>query len=156
MVTMHFFILFALLFGIPYYLLLYVLPLKPLLEAIASFLAFALNATGFTSTATGTLLASNDQLFEIVPSCSGFVMIILMFALLYSTPVKKPLRFLALYAPVLFLFNIYRLYAAIALGSTWPELAEPVHFYYWFIDAFLVLFLWFLAFATNPSKNKTP
>lgn len=152
MVT-RFLLKFSLLFGLPY-LALNIIPLKPLLETIAFLEALMLNQTGIAAQASGVIVSTSTQVFQIVPSCSGFVMIILSFALLYSTPVNKPFRYLIVFSPALFAFNLLRLYAVLAVGTSWPQLMEPLHCYLWFVDAGLVLFLWFVAFSSTPNVKQ--
>ncbi|MBI4360544.1 exosortase/archaeosortase family protein [Candidatus Micrarchaeota archaeon] len=148
-----FFPRFAAFFGAPY-LLLHVLPLSLLLEGIARVQSFALNAAGFSSLQNGVFVSSNAAWFQIVPSCSGLVMVILLFALLYATPVKKPMRFFAVFAPALFSFNFLRLFSVMAVGGTYGlEAMNAVHAGLWFVDAALVLWLWFVAFSVSPKNG---
>ena len=79
-------------------------------------------------------------------------MAFLVLALLYSTPVKNPFRFALLFAPALIVANQFRLYLVIALGTLFPTLQEAVHVYFWFVDAALVLTLWWFAFASSPES----
>lgn len=151
---MHFFAKFGLLFGIPY-VALNALPYPPLLEAIASFQKSALESVGIAAVQNGTRIETATQLFQIVPSCTGLVMVFLMFALLYSTPVKNPARYLAVFAPALFAFNQVRLFSVLSLGTLFPAQVEPLHFFLWFVDAGLVLFLWFVAFSASPASLKS-
>lgn len=145
-----FFPRFALFFGVPYALLFY-LPLGFLLQAIAGIESILLNAAGFSSTQSGAFLSANQAWFQIVPSCSGLVMVTLLFGLLYATPVMNPMRFFVVFAPALFVFNFVRLFAVTAVGGTWGQTAmEAVHAGLWFVDAALVLFLWFVAYSVSP------
>ena len=145
---MHFFARFAVLFGIPYSLLnLY--PVPAFLQTIAQAQSALLNAAGIAATQMGTYIQTTSQLFQIVPSCTGLVMVFLMVALLYSTPIQNREKFAVFFSPVLFLFNQARLLAVLSVGTLYPALAEPVHAYLWFVDAALVLFLWFVAFSVD-------
>lgn len=149
-----FFPRFAVFFGVPYFVL-HLFPLSFLLEKIARIESWALNALGYSSVQSGVLVSSNAAWFQIVPSCSGLVMVILLFALLYATAVKEPLRFFVVFAPALFAFNLVRLFAVTAVGGTWGMAAmEATHVWLWFVDAALVLFLWFVAFSVSWARGK--
>ncbi len=133
------------------YLALLSFPFFPLLNAIALVESAALAFFGISSSVFGNVLSSNALWFEIVPSCSGLVMVLLLFGLLFSTPVRQPLRFLVVFAPALFVFNLFRLFAVLAVGGLYgPDAVGAVHVYLWFVDAGLVLFLWFVAFSVKP------
>jgi len=82
--------------------------------------------------------------FEIIADCTGLVMVVLLFALLYSTESKadKP-RELAFYAPFLLAFNLVRLFATLLAHYHLGEAGfEAVHAALWFVDSGVVLWCW--------------
>ncbi len=134
-------------FLVPYALL---LALKPafLTNAIASLEALLLNAAGFAAAASGSMLFVNNSVFEIIPDCSGLVMVFLFLALFYATPRasftrKRGIGAVAAYVVGLFTFNLVRLFVTLAIGVTWGEGAlNAAHAALWFVDAGVVLAAW--------------
>ncbi len=156
---------FAVFFGVPYALL-HLLPLTPLLEVLAELESALLQWAGVESVRFGAVLSSNVAWFEIVPDCSGLVMVILLGALLWSTPVRQPERFFVVFAPALFAFNVVRLFAVLYVGGVFGQgPLDAVHLGLWMVDAGIVLALWWTAFSrgskpapagrTRSGKRKT-
>ncbi len=143
---------FAFFFGVPYALL-HVVPLGFLLDAIAAIESALLHAFGIASVRFGAFLSSNAAWFEIVPDCSGLVMVILLGGLLWSTPVQRPLRAFAVFAPALFLWNFVRLFAVLYAGGVWGQMVQDwLHIGLWMLDAGLVLAMWWVAFSGDANR----
>ncbi len=143
---------FAVFFGVPY-VLLHVLPLAPLLESIAAVESAMLQWAGVASAHFGAVLSSNAAWFQIVPDCSGLVMVILLGGLMWSTPVRRPERFFVVFAPMLFLFNFVRLFAVVYAGGVYGQgVQDAAHLGLWLLDAALVLGLWWVAFSSGPQR----
>ncbi len=134
-------------FLVPYALLLLVKPAF-LTNAIASLEALLLNAAGFNATAAGSTLFANNAVFQIIPDCSGLVMIFLFLALFYATPRasfvrKRGTTAIAAYAVGLFIFNLLRLFVTLSIGAAYGEGAlNAAHAALWFVDAGVVLAAW--------------
>lgn len=142
-----FLIRFPVYFLVPYSLLLY---LKPafLTNAIASLEALLLNAVGFNTIAGGSIIVVRNAVFEIIPDCSGLVMVFLFLALFYATPKaifvrKRGLSAVVAYATALLGFNLLRLFVTLAVGTSFGESTlNAVHAALWFVDAGVVLAAW--------------
>ncbi len=134
-------------FGLPYALL-HVVPMEPLLDAIAAIESAMLNALGVASVRFGAVLSSNAAWFQIVPDCSGLVMVFLLLGLLWSTPVRRPLRHFLVFAPLLLAWNLVRLFLVLYAGGIYGQTAvEALHVGLWFVDAGIVLGIWWKAFS---------
>lgn len=143
---------FAFFFGLPYALL-HVVPLGFLLDAIAAVESALLHFFGVESVRFGAFLSSNAAWFQIVPDCSGLVMVILLGGLLWSTPVRHPLRFFARFTPLLFVWNFVRLFAVLYAGGVWGQVVQDwLHIGLWMVDAGLVLALWWVAFSGDANR----
>ncbi|MCX6767450.1 MAG: exosortase/archaeosortase family protein [Candidatus Micrarchaeota archaeon] len=139
-----FFLKFAALFAIPYFFIHFV-DLGPLTASIAGAESVFLSAAGTPARAVGSTVLAAGREFEIVADCTGLVMIIMLAALLWSTPVRRERRwlFLAAGAPFLFVFNLLRLFFTLWVGAALGGLAgEAVHVALWFVDAAVVIALW--------------
>lgn len=135
---------FFLLFFIPY-ILLHVADVSPLSSAIAGVESSALSAAGFPASSSGSLLFVGESVYEIVPDCTGLVMVILLFALLYSTPLdsNRRLRGLLVFTPLLLAFNLARLAVTLLTGAWFgPTALEGAHVLLWFVDSAVVLLAW--------------
>jgi exosortase/archaeosortase family protein len=137
---------FALLFGAPY-LALHLVDVTPLAANIAHAQVAALSLAGVPAFADGPLLyvAGSPAVYQIVADCTGLVMVILLFALLWATPIDPRARLPALlaFAPFLLAFNLVRLAATLLVGA-WhgPAALEAAHVALWFVDSGVVLALW--------------
>ncbi|MGB9577084.1 MAG: archaeosortase/exosortase family protein [Candidatus Norongarragalinales archaeon] len=135
---------FAFLFFVPFALVHFV-DFQPLNYAVAWIEAFLLAALGYSVSLTGTTLSVDGESFKIIVDCTGLVLVILFFALLYATPLKEEKREKALLwgAPFLFAFNLLRLLFALTVGAVLGRTAlEAVHLVLWFADSGVALFLW--------------
>ncbi len=120
------------------------LPLAPLLEWIAQTEAGWLSSAGIDAFAEGPVVHANGAEFEIVNECSSLVMVALLAALLFAGGKKSDWRALAIGAPLLFAFNLLRLFATMAVGAAWGAAAtDSVHYLLWLVDSALVLGIWF-------------
>jgi len=135
---------FFILFAIPYALI-HVIDLGWLTRAIASIESGLFNAAGIPSSAVGSEVIAAGANYTIIADCTGLVMVAMLFALLWATPLKDKRRwlFLAIGAPFLLLFNFARLFitlwTGIALG---PTALETVHLGFWFVDAAAAVAVW--------------
>lgn len=138
---------FALLFFLPF-IAVHALDLDVINSAVAATESTMLNAIGYQTTLDGTGLAVEGKEFKIVTDCSGVVLVILLFALLYATLLKeKKRRKTLLWAtPFLLCFNLLRLLLTLAAGAVLGQLAlDIIHPLMWFVDSGVVLFIWMRA-----------
>ncbi|MBU1198047.1 archaeosortase/exosortase family protein [Candidatus Micrarchaeota archaeon] len=130
------------------FLVLIALDLSFLTQAIASIQRDMLGHVGTYVTQDGSSLQFGHYVVHIVAECSGFVMVILLAALLWSTPIpeRKRWKALVLLTPFLLLFNLARLWLTILVFFYVFPYFEIVHVSLWFIDSALVLGLWYCVF----------
>ena len=139
-----FLIKFFALFLIPYALI-HIIDLGWLTSAIASTESWLFNAAGIPSSVVGSEIIAAGTSYTIIADCTGLVMVAMLFALLWATPLKDKRRwlFLAIGVPFLLLFNLARLFvtlwAGVALG---PVALEAVHLCFWFVDAAAAVAVW--------------
>jgi exosortase/archaeosortase family protein len=102
---------------------------------------------GMPATLDAPVILLENSSVEIVAECSGLVMIILLAALLWSTkiPNARRVRYLLVFSPFLFVFNILRLLATLITLNSYPAIFEYVHIFLWFIDSAVVLLIWMKA-----------
>lgn len=125
------------------YALIRILPLQFLTVFIANAEASILSSAGHAAVAQGTALFVGNQAFEIVVDCSGLVMIILFFSLLYSTGVKISWQKLLKYFAFFFVFNLIRLAFTLAVSADYGNAAlDIVHPVLWFVDSGVVFAAW--------------
>lgn len=129
------------------YALLYVFDLRFLTNFIASVQSQALALTGFPNSLDGSVISIPGRaVFEVVRECTGLVMIFMLAALLYATRTKSSLYYFAIFAPLLFVFNVVRLFATFYVGASLGiQAMEVAHVLLWFVDAAAVFFLWAIA-----------
>jgi len=128
------------------YALLYLLDLRFLTNFVASVQSQALALAGFPNALSGSFISLEKISFEVVRECTGLVMIFMLAALLYATRTKRALYYFAIFAPVLFAFNLLRLFATFWFGAALGTQAmELTHILLWFVDAAVVFFLWAVA-----------
>lgn len=135
---------FFLLFFIPFAAI-HVLPLDFISSAIALIQSTMLRGAGISAYSFGPFILSQGQVFKIIIDCTGLVMLILFFALLYSTKERRPGRKVQLIASILFLFafNLFRLFITILSGLFFGENAiNLVHPLLWFVDSGVVMLCW--------------
>lgn len=133
---------FALFFSIPY-VLIHLMDLGTLAGFVAGFEGWALGG----QVAGSTILLAGMP-YEIIADCTGLVMISMLAALLVAQrgETDKKLAAFALFAPVLFGFNLLRLWATISIGAAnGPEAMEAAHLGFWMVDAGAVLLAWLVA-----------
>ncbi|HII39105.1 TPA: archaeosortase/exosortase family protein [Candidatus Micrarchaeota archaeon] len=132
------------LFFLPFALI-HLIDLTAVAQAVATAEQTLLNSLGYQTALQGTLLSVDGTAFKIAADCTGLVSIIMLSALLWSTPLKeeKRLRTLAIFAPFLLAFNILRLLLTLTTGTVFGPIAlEIIHALLWFVDAGVVLFIW--------------
>ena len=146
------------LYFIPFFLIARVLPLGFLTDLTAFIQSKLLSLAGVTNQLAGSFIYPQKISFEIVPECTGLSMVILLFALLYSTKInpRKRLSALLLYTPLLLLFNQIRLFALLFIGATNGQSAlDYAHPAFWLIDAGLVFALWYFVLQKTHKNKKT-
>jgi|GEM_PF-1123790 len=138
---LEFLLKFFIIYGV-LQLIIYYAPLGFITEAIASFEASLL---GLKS--EGNIIRSGPIVFAINNSCSGFVSISVLAAIVFSF--KKPglkqkfLVFLCC-AMLLFLVNLLRVYIVLFAGVHINyNLAEPMHIASWFLMSGAIILLWY-------------
>ena len=146
------------LYFIPFFLISRVLPLAFLNNLTASIESFLLTTAGVANQLNAPLIFTQALNYEIVAECTGLSMVILLFALLYSTEItdKKKLKTLFVFTPILLLFNLLRLFTLLWLGAKLGQQGlDYAHPAFWFVDAGIVFFVWHATIQErNSHKNK--
>ncbi|HLC48083.1 MAG TPA: archaeosortase/exosortase family protein [Candidatus Norongarragalinales archaeon] len=126
------------------FLLLKTVQMGFLLEWIASWEYGALRFLNLPAILDGATIALPSVKIRIVPECSGLFMPILLAALLWSTKIEagKRIRYMLIFTPLLFLFNLIRLFATIFTLAVAPGLFDLMHITLWFVDSAIVLLIW--------------
>lgn len=125
------------------YALVRILPLQFLNVFIANAEQLILSSAGYAASAQGTTLFVGKAAFEIIVDCSGLVMMIMFFSLLYSTGVKIPKGRLLAYFAFFFAFNLARLAFTLAVAADYGNAAlDVVHPALWFVDSGVVFAAW--------------
>ncbi|NUN11663.1 exosortase/archaeosortase family protein [Candidatus Micrarchaeota archaeon] len=138
-------------FFIPFFLL-ELIDTSLLTNAIAGFENYFLSKLVYTEL-NGSTIFANNILFQIVTECSGLVMLLLFASLIYSTEAKNKLKNFLLLAPVVFVFNLLRLFVTLLFGVFYGQQAiEVVHVLFWFIDAGVVFLLWMHVVGITPNQ----
>jgi len=135
---------FLVLFFVPFALI-HVVPMGFANEAVAGSEEFLLSTLGYQVEQSGSLLRIGaESYFDIIADCTGAVMVILFFALLYSTPCDcNRLRALAIYSPLLLGFNLLRLLVTLLTHYHYGLAAfDLAHVALWFVDSGVVLACW--------------
>jgi len=113
--------------------------------AVAHAEKILLSLLGYSATAIGDDLFVDGAHFKIVVDCTGLVLVLLLAALLFATPLKneKRLQALALFTPFLLAFNLLRLLLTLTVGAVLGQPAlEATHMLMWFVDSAVVFFIW--------------
>lgn len=125
------------------YALIHILPLQFLDVFVANAEASILSSAGHAAVTQGTTLFVGKAAFEIVVDCSGLVMMIMFFSLLYSTGVKITWQKLLKYFAFFFVFNLIRLAFTLAVSADYGNAAlDVVHPVLWFVDSGVVFAAW--------------
>ncbi|VVB67225.1 Transmembrane exosortase (Exosortase_EpsH) [Candidatus Norongarragalina meridionalis] len=134
---------FALLFGIPY-ILIHVVDIGLATNAVASVEAAMFRTGGFAVSQNAALLFVEGFPFEIVADCTGLMMVFLLLALLWATPVeeKRRVRAFLIWTPFLLGFNLLRMFVTLYVGFSAPSLMDVAHVVLWFVDAGVVILIW--------------
>lgn len=120
-----------------------ILPLAPVNLLVAWLQAKILSAAGFEVFMSGANLLVGSAAFEIIIDCSGFVMMILFFSLLYATRTRIPPARLLAYFAFFFLFNLARLAFTLSIGASYGDgPMNLVHPALWFVDSGVVFAAW--------------
>jgi len=133
---------FALLFGVPYALI-HVIDIGFVTNAVASAEALMFRLGGFSVAQSASLLFVEGVPFEIVADCTGLMMVFLLLALLWATPVERSrARAFLVWAPFLLLFNLLRMFITLFVGFSAPSLMGAAHVALWFVDSGAVILIW--------------
>lgn len=130
------------------YSLLYLLDWSAVSAFLASLETMLLNRLGVGAFASGSDIFMGSRVVRIVSECSGFVMVFLLLALLYSTKIDPQRRRVAglVFTPFLLLFNVFRLLATLLAFAWWPAAFDSVHAGLWLVDSAVVMGLWYGTF----------
>lgn len=129
-----------------------------LTQTIASIQSALLNSIGIFANNSGNIIRTVGATFEVIPDCSGLMLIAMLAGLLYATRSvtnKHKLNILLLGGAVLLIFNLLRLtltiYTFVNFGQNTFELT---HFALWIIDSLLVITIWLLAINKNLQNSQ--
>ena len=133
--------------------------LPALLFPVKSFVAQSelvlLRSAGFPVSLDGLVIYSPDAAYLIVVECTGLVLMILLFSLLYASRLHKKRLFshFVPYSVFLLAFNLVRVLVTIAVGISFGNAAlDAVHVSLWLFDSLLVLWLWMRAAGIRLGK----
>lgn len=116
-----------------------------LTTAVAYAEKILLSLLGYAAASIGDDLFVDGTHFKIVVDCTGLVLVLLLAALLFATPLKneKRLRVLLIFTPFLLTFNLLRLLLTLSVGAVLGQPAlEATHVLMWFVDSAVVFFIW--------------
>ena len=129
-----------------------------LTQLITQLQHFLLQYIGITTTTTNNLLFLNQTTFEIIPDCTGLMLIAMLASLLYATrsvKIEHKIKTLLFGGAALLIFNQIRLLTTLILFFLHGQNTfELVHFALWIIDSLLVLGIWLLAINKNLQTDK--
>ncbi len=152
---LSFFILYAALLGIDHFFPTATLLFKVFVARSSSILLAAYFGTA--TSISGTVIFSGNSLYSIVVECTGLVLAILLFSLLYASKLspQKIAFYLAAYMPFLLAFNVFRVSLTIAIGIFYGQDAmDAVHVTLWLVDSALVMALWMRATGIRIGAGK--
>jgi len=134
---------FALLFGIPYAAM-HFADTGLVTNAVASAEALMFRVGGFAVSQNASLLFVEGVPFEIVADCTGLMMVFLLLALLWATPVdeNRRLRAFLVWTPFLLGLNLLRMFITLFVGVSAPQLMDAAHVALWFVDSGAVVLIW--------------
>ncbi|MFH0834783.1 MAG: archaeosortase/exosortase family protein [Candidatus Micrarchaeota archaeon] len=134
---------FALLFGIPYAAI-HLIDIGVVTNAVASAEALLFRLGGFSVSQNASLLLVEGVPFEIVADCTGLMMVFLLLALLWATPVdeERRVRAFLVWTPFLLGFNLLRMFITLSAGFYAPQLMDVAHVVLWFVDSGAVVLIW--------------
>jgi len=99
---------------------------------------------GFAVSQNASLLFVEGVPFEIVADCTGLMMVFLLLALLWATPVdeNRRLRAFLVWTPFLLGLNLLRMFITLFVGVSAPQLMDAAHVALWFVDSGAVVLIW--------------
>jgi exosortase/archaeosortase family protein len=123
-------------FLIPFYLIILLdINFYPLQIGFANFIATILRDLGHNVEISNFILfIDNSYTIDISRDCIGWKSIYSLFALLFAThgKIKNKLKFFAIWAPVLFLINIFRVLITLMIGLNYGlTYLEIAHSFLW-------------------------
>lgn len=129
-----------------------------LTQLIATIQTTLLKTIGITVTQSNNLLRAAGTTFEIIPDCTGLMLIAMLASLLYATRSvtnETKIKTLTLGAAALLVFNLLRLTLTIYIFVNFGQTAfELIHLALWIIDSLLVLTIWLLAINKNLQNSQ--
>ncbi len=137
-----FFALYLALLALDFYAPALTLPAK---SFVAQSELVMLRAAGFPVSLDGLVIHSQGSAYLIVVECTGLVLVMLLFSLLFASRLHKKKLFshFVPYSVFLFAFNIVRVLLTISVGLSFGDAAlDAVHVSLWLFDSLLVLWLW--------------
>ncbi len=112
-----------------------------------------LNLIQINSTYSNNTLHAAGATFEIIPDCTGLMLIAMLAALLYATRSvtnEHKIKTLLWATPLLLIFNLLRLTTTIYIFANFGQTTfETAHLLLWIIDSLLVIAIWLLAINKN-------
>lgn len=124
-----------------------------LTQIIATTQSQILNAIGINVIQIGNILTTKNATFEIIPDCTGFMLIAMLAALLYATRSvtnEYKLNVLLLGGAALLIFNLIRLATTIYIFVNFGQTVfEITHLLLWIIDSLIVLAIWYYSISDN-------
>ena len=137
---------------IPFYAIIYFdVSFYPLQVVFTNFIASILSLLGYQFFKSGFFLFLGESQYPIDMSrdCLGWKSTYSLFALVFATPglIKDKLKFLAVWIPVLFVVNIFRVLITILIGLNFGlQYLEVIHTFLWqevmIIALLLVWVIW--------------
>ncbi len=111
---------------------------------IASFEFELLKLFNVSAILEGVMIHFPNTTVEFVDECSGLLMPILLASLLWSTNIEnnKRIKYLILFTPFLFIFNLLRLLVTVLPLALIPGIFNILHVLLWFVDSAVVLMIW--------------
>ena len=125
-----------------FHALLFILDISFLQNSIAW-----LEAKAFGLASEGNKIFFDDDVFLIVPSCTGLVSSIVLGSIIFSLKkpgLKKKIAIFLAGSVILMVINLTRVYFVLWVGIKFnPKITELTHIISWFFVVGIILFLWY-------------
>ena len=152
MIDVFFFLVKFNLYLIPFYAIIYFdIDFYPQQIAFTNFLAWVLKALNYPVETSGFMMFIGESKISIDISrdCIGWKSVYSIFALVFATTakIKDKLKFLAVWMPVLFIINIFRVLITMLVGLNFGyQYIEFIHTFLWqqvmILAVLAVFYLW--------------